>query len=258
MRHQMALLNKEELEKLYWDRKLSLETISQKFDVCAKTILNWMHIYGIPTDSKRRRRFPLDKEELHRLYCKDKLSAYEIGKKYGFTEFPVRKKLHFYGIQMRSMNDPARKRGHPKPKLSLTKNKLYDLCWNQHLNSMDLATKFSVSHTTILRLMNRYKIPKHGPHKFSSGNKNIRWTGGYQPYYGLNWRAQRRLARERAKQICEMCKSKITAYSLIVHHIVPFKNCNNYEQANRLKNLICLCRACHMKEEWKNRRFQTK
>ena len=38
---------KEELIDLYYDQKLSLSKIAIRYGVCAQTILNWMHGYGI-------------------------------------------------------------------------------------------------------------------------------------------------------------------------------------------------------------------
>jgi hypothetical protein len=50
---------KEELEELYWQKKLNLKEIGQMFGVCSTTILNWMKTYGV-----QRRKQPYSDQEL--------------------------------------------------------------------------------------------------------------------------------------------------------------------------------------------------
>jgi len=82
------------------------------------------------------------------------------------------------------------------------------------------------------------------------GNDNPAWKGGYDPYYGPNWKEQRRKALDRDNGTCQGCGR--TASDLgqrpDVHHITPFREFDDYEEANKLSNLVCLCRSCH--GEW--------
>lgn len=75
------------------------------------------------------------------------------------------------------------------------------------------------------------------------------WKGGYEPYYGANWRKQRRKARERDDHTCQRCGITEIEHgrALDVHHIVPFRRFGRtrYKEANDLSNLICLCNVCH-------------
>lgn len=84
---------------------------------------------------------------------------------------------------------------------------------------------------------------KRGP-----GNPN--WTGGENPSkYGPNWLSQARKARKRDKQLCQVCKTK-PCRRLDVHHIIPIKDFNgDWENANKLENLITLCRVHHFQVE---------
>lgn len=85
-----------------------------------------------------------------------------------------------------------------------------------------------------------------------SGENCNFWTGGYDQYRGKNWYSQRRLARERDKNTCQLCgkTAEEQGYNMIVHHIVPFRFFeNDYKKANSLENLICLCHECHAKQE---------
>jgi DEAD/DEAH box helicase domain-containing protein len=71
--------------------------------------------------------------------------------------------------------------------------------------------------------------------------------------YGPNWPRQRDLARGRDGFRCQRCSAPEPGSSRHdVHHLQPFRNFGymrgqneNYLQANRLENLITLCRSCH-------------
>ena len=70
---------------------------------------------------------------------------------------------------------------------------------------------------------------------------------------GANWREQKKLALIRDKFSCRICG---LSENLVVHHIVPFSSFKSYKQANRLINLMTLCRSCHMKIEFGGNRFE--
>lgn len=90
-----------------------------------------------------------------------------------------------------------------------------------------------------------------------SGDNHPMWKGGYDEYYGPNWHKQRRKARERDGFECRVCgkPDEENRRQLPVHHIQPKrafedKNGNyDYEEGNRLENLITLCDACHPRWE---------
>lgn len=93
-----------------------------------------------------------------------------------------------------------------------------------------------------------------------SGQDSPSWQGGYEPYYGPNWRKQRqrRIIYDQAR--CQEC-GKTDPESLVehgasleVHHQTPFREFvdggeANFEAANRLENLISLCKSCHSSVE---------
>ena len=76
------------------------------------------------------------------------------------------------------------------------------------------------------------------------------WKGGYEEYYGPSWLEQREKARERADYSCEVCGATKEELGQMpdCHHIERFGNygVENHEEANRLENLILMCRSCHM------------
>ncbi len=83
--------------------------------------------------------------------------------------------------------------------------------------------------------------------------------------YGPNWQAQRRRVRERDGYRCTECGApepqgtsshRQHARQHDVHHLVPFRVFGyapgvneRYRQANRLSNLVLVCRACHQRLE---------
>ena len=88
--------------------------------------------------------------------------------------------------------------------------------------------------------------------QWNSGQNNWFWRGGYDRYYGKNWKRQRRLARKRDDYACQSCGVTELEHGrqLDVHHIIRFKDFEISEQANHLSNLVSLCHVCHIKREW--------
>ena len=95
--------------------------------------------------------------------------------------------------------------------------------------------------------------PPNRPMPVMRGPNNPRWRGGYDGYYGPNWRQQRRNARHRDNYACQRCgkTEQELGKQLDVHHIVAFREfrIDRYLEANRLVNLICYCHSCHLAVE---------
>ena len=90
------------------------------------------------------------------------------------------------------------------------------------------------------------------------GKKNPCWKGGYEPYYGDNWSWQNKTCLIRDDNTCQLCgKKREEGFKIDVHHIIPFRNFvrkarkPDYNKANDLKNLVCLCSICHGKADSK-------
>jgi len=92
------------------------------------------------------------------------------------------------------------------------------------------------------------------------GENHSNWQGGYEKWRGSNWLAQHDAARERDNRTCQNCgitESEL-GRPLDVHHIKPWRNFNgNWQEANRLENLVSLCQRCHTSLEPRPRRNHT-
>jgi 5-methylcytosine-specific restriction endonuclease McrA len=91
-----------------------------------------------------------------------------------------------------------------------------------------------------------------------SGEKHPNWKGGWSEYYGPNWNKKRRQARIRDQSRCQLCERTPldTGEEMSVHHRTPIRKFQQeydspewWERANKLNNLVCLCRECHSKVE---------
>ncbi len=67
--------------------------------------------------------------------------------------------------------------------------------------------------------------------------------------YGPNWPSQRDQARARDGYRCQICGAAEQGRAHDVHHKIPFRRFNSYQQANQLTNLVTLCRNCHRQAE---------
>jgi 5-methylcytosine-specific restriction endonuclease McrA len=75
-----------------------------------------------------------------------------------------------------------------------------------------------------------------------------RWKGGLTGYRGKTWKLQRALARKRDNDTCQMCGA-FKGEKIDVHHIKPYRLYKSSAAANNLRNLVCLCRSCHLTVE---------
>src|SRR6266540_741963 len=84
-----------------------------------------------------------------------------------------------------------------------------------------------------------------------SGPRNPNWRGGRAIYYGLGWKATKQQVRDRDRT-CRNCGKTPDedGRALDVHHIQPFR----FSGDNSLRNLIALCRSCHMQADDHGRR----
>lgn len=94
--------------------------------------------------------------------------------------------------------------------------------------------------------------------RLRTGQKHHNWSGGRTAlnsvtFRGKDWPAISEKARKRDKYTCQSCsKSQLeNGRKLDVHHIKAYHDINNSAKANRLSNLVTLCKSCHHIEEHK-------
>lgn len=92
------------------------------------------------------------------------------------------------------------------------------------------------------------------------------WRGGTrlwknQGYRNTNWETQKEKALKRDGYQCQnkSCgwRPKEGEKACHVHHVIPYLNFSHWKQANRLSNLITLCKRCHKKTEYEVHGKQT-
>lgn len=89
-----------------------------------------------------------------------------------------------------------------------------------------------------------------------AGARHPNWQGGKSAinlhvHRGPGWNRLAEKARNRDGRVCMLC-GKTEAENgrrMDVHHIVTYHDINNAKKANRLSNLISLCKSCHKKED---------
>lgn len=84
--------------------------------------------------------------------------------------------------------------------------------------------------------------------QWHKGPNAVNWRGGHDRWRGPNWDEARRKTRERDGDTCQLCgkTAEVNGRAMDVHHIVSFMEFDgDYEAANAVENLTCLCRSCH-------------
>ena len=74
------------------------------------------------------------------------------------------------------------------------------------------------------------------------------WTNDPNEY-GPQWNAIRDTVRAQDQYTCQVCGAPENGRPHDVHHKTPFRTFASYKEANRLDNLITLCRVCHRSAE---------
>jgi 5-methylcytosine-specific restriction endonuclease McrA len=119
--------------------------------------------------------------------------------------------------------------------------------WNEQHTTKEICYQLKITMTTLYRAVKRHQLPPK-PFIRARGEKSPTWKGGHADYYGPNWEAQRAVCIERDGGVCQRCglTREETGRNPDVHHKQKFRSFNgDYEKANDLTNLICLCTGCH-------------
>ncbi len=74
-------------------------------------------------------------------------------------------------------------------------------------------------------------------------------NSGKSNKYGKDWKEISQTVKQRDHYTCQNCGKLESSVPFDVHHIKPFKSFTNPQQANKMENLITLCKQCHRNAE---------
>jgi len=259
--------DEEWLREQYRDCRRSSLDIAEECSVTAPTICKWLNRHGIEIRSSREQvdnysdkeawkasmsetktdgksKQLQDENWLRERYVEDDLSTYDIAELTDVSRPTVTNWLRHHGIEV----------ANPGPANPGDVARLTDADWlrEQYVEKQrpttSIADQLDVDHRTV-----RSYLCDHGIEiREQVGENHHQWKGGYDEYYGPNWYDQRRKVLKRDQHRCQRCgitepqHRQESGRGLDVHHKTPFREFNDYTEANQLENLISLCLSCHM------------
>lgn len=234
-------LSAKDFEILYWKVQMSTKELGEKFDSSRKTISKYMEQKGVERRSFRDNRSGRKNGNWNRktVECREcgknfEVNKYQIenGRKYCSESCKGKSR----GRQIKGSNNPSYKGGDVES----------DPCrWCGETKMVRPSVK------------DRPFCGKNCYDKWQSEYRKGTITEEDNPMwqenpsreyrYGRNWNGQRRKALDRDNHECQLCRS---VKNLEVHHkkpIATFDRSNEkwYKEANKIQNLITLCRSCH-------------
>jgi len=115
-----------------------------------------------------------------------------------------------------------------------------------------IADRLGCTKTAVYGALERHGIERDDRHlDLPSGKNHPTWKGGHEENRGYTWPEQRKKALDRDNHKCRRCgmsNAEHTAeynQAIHVHHIIRYGDFDSCEQANKLANLVTLCRPCH-------------
>ena len=255
-------ITKEELEKLYFDEKLTCLEIRKKFGINQNSIYYWFKKYDIEIV-----KFFITKEELEKLYFDEKLTFIEIEEKLGINRGRIYNWFKKYKITVRSKSECMSGRiftEEHRSRISLSNSKPHTEIRKINISKSKIGKPLSEEH--------KEKIRK----KFIGlrvGKKHPMWRGGTSILRNRisstsNYRKWKDTIYYRDEFTCQMCYDKNN--KLNCHHIETFGsivdryNLNNYEEYIKCSHLwdidngITLCVECHNKIRNKEKEYEEK
>lgn len=215
---------------------------------------------GYPKDHPRPWR---DKEWLREHYHDKQFTQQEMAEKAGCGRDTIKRWMDKHDVKRRTLSERAKLAGceeNIRPYMgdngldnrTIDDERVYDADWlrEQHhengVRIIQMAEMLDCSRHAVKYWMDKFDIERVEWEQ-PSGENSRTWEGGYADYYGPNWKEQRRKARDRDDHTCQSCgmTKEEMGREPDVHHIRPFRKFESHERANRLENLVCLCRECH-------------
>ena len=209
------------------------------------------------------------KEQLLDAYENQALTPEEIGLQYGVSGHTIRNAMRHFGIVMRGSSATRRKRGSAFFRLS--KEELTHLYCDEALTGREIAQRFGVGQTSVLRCLAKFCIPrrisKDGHGWTWKGSK--RTTNGYievllEPEDAMYQMANKRGYVPEHRLVMARHLGRCLSLTEVVHHR------NGIRDDNRLENLELFpsikehcalsrtCTNCELKKEIRLLHWQIK
>lgn len=214
-----------------------MTVMAEKCNIHRETISFWLERHNFPIRSLgesirlgwQKKKFNIAKEELKEKYIDEKMTMRECAKYFNCSTKTILNRFREYNIESRNTSEANKGRK----------------VWNK--GKKGLQTSW-LKGTKGLRSANKGSFRK-GQY---SGSKHPMWKGGIssEPYpFNFN-KELKELIRKRDNYQCQLCGMPEceNIKKLDIHHI-------DYDKKNlNPKNLISLCRNCHMKTNY-NREY---
>ena len=238
------------LREFVVDKEMTHQEIADHFGTTKGAIDQSCSRRGVETPAEEQPWH--DESRLRRLYEGEGLSQHQIAERFECDQSVISEWMDHHGIEVRDRSeavilsrdvDPAVR----DPAL------MHEMYVERGLPSTRIASLLDCDPTTV-----RDWLAEHG---IDTSHTRNSWTTGEEAYYGPNWREKREDRLDYDDRQCVIChvddEEHVEQYGhgLHVHHVVPllrFADADgeiDYSQANRLENLISLCRPHHNRWE---------
>lgn len=246
--------DEDRLRELYHGQSMGLDDVASEVNASVPTVLKWMDEYGIERRSAGEYQTPeklKDAGWLRERYDEAGGWTKKIADELGCSPGTVRRALDRHGIERQN----PRELSHRAKRVLPHKTRLRQLYVVEKRSRPDIGELLGCAQQTVGRWLSHHGIESRSAVELSrerTGEDHPNWTGGYETYYGADWKQQRVKALKRDGDVCQRCGLTATEHrektgkTLDVHHIRPSDAFDSHEEANRLDNLITLCRGCHI------------
>lgn len=257
-------IDKELLQKLYWEDGLSAKAIAEKLGMIQWHVYYQMKRYDIPRRPRKQKGQSISEHQrkaliasLKRYYIKHPVSSGSChhnwkggkvtvycaicNKPIGVASSRLKRSKQFFCSRKHfAQGQSERMKGERVEYIDVPCgycNKTLHVRKGRLTNSKSGYVFCSNKHWSWW-----YRDNVRGPNHWA-------WKGGYIPLYGPNWEEQRQGTLERDNHTCQVC-GKTEAEEgrqLSIHHIVPFRDFGyeRYKEANHPSNLLTVCNSCH-------------
>jgi 5-methylcytosine-specific restriction endonuclease McrA len=258
--------NEKFLERAYVDEEMSTTEIAEFCDCSQRTVHRWVdkllgtrsvsEAVAIHNKNRETEGKYTSESWLREQYHEKCLTLSDISKKCSVGEKALAYWMGKFGIETRE--GVTREVLENKADSDIADEEwLSQRYHDDSMSTTEIADELSISRTTVMEWMEYYDIPRRGHDEcHPSGKDHPSWGGGYESYYGPNWKYQRERSIQEYNEKCASCGVRRSNLNrdLSVHHVTPLREFKtgdgiNYEAANSTDNLVPLCEPCHAKWE---------